>query len=114
MARPVLRCRGAGGREAAQSASGSRRPDRACLLLIAAVPPCLQRIQHIPFSAVTDHDGGDWRRRISPGQASAINNFSAGYPSFKEEGAVSGGEIPGRLYRNRIAIAINLVRLRAT
>jgi hypothetical protein len=31
--------------------------------------------QHLPFPAVADHDGGDWRRRISPGQATRSRIF---------------------------------------
>jgi hypothetical protein len=46
-------------------------------------------IHHIPFSAVADLDGGDWLRRISP-RHDRDHRFSAGYPSFKKEGAVSG------------------------
>jgi hypothetical protein len=44
----------------------------------------------------------------------AITDFSAGYPPFKEEGAVSWQGSSGRLCRKRIAIPINLIRLRAT
>jgi hypothetical protein len=43
-------------------------------------------IQHIPFPAVADHDGGD-RRWISPGQATR-SQISAGYPPFEKKGAV--------------------------
>ena len=70
-------------------------------------------IQHIPFPAVADPDGGDWLRRISP-RHDRDHKFSAGYPPFEEEGAVSWMGIFDAFCRKRIAISINLVRLRAT
>jgi hypothetical protein len=70
-------------------------------------------IQHIPFPAVADPDGGDWLRRISP-RHDRDHKFSAGYPPFEEEGAVSWMGIFDAFCRKRIAISINLVRLRVT
>jgi hypothetical protein len=70
-------------------------------------------IQHIPFPAVADPDGDDWLRRISP-RHDRDHKFSAGYPPFEEEGAVSWMGIFDAFCRKRIAISINLVRLRVT
>jgi hypothetical protein len=41
------------------------------------------------------------------------HRISARYPSFKKEGGVSRRRISSRLCRKRIAISINLIRLRA-
>jgi hypothetical protein len=70
-------------------------------------------IQHIPFPAVTDHNGGDWLRRISPGQAIAITDFLPSTRRLRRKGPFSGQEISGRFHRKRIAISINLLRFRA-
>jgi hypothetical protein len=43
-------------------------------------------IHHIPFSAVADLDDGDWRRRISPRQATAITKFLPGTRRSRREG----------------------------
>jgi hypothetical protein len=66
-------------------------------------PRAYNGIQHIPFSVVADPDGGDWLRRISP-RHDCDHKFSAGYPSFKKEGAVSWMGIFDALCRERIAI----------
>jgi hypothetical protein len=43
-----------------------------------SIPPVLKdtaSIQHIPFPAAADPDGGDWLRRISPRQATRSQIF---------------------------------------
>src|SRR4051794_6610700 len=56
-------------------------------------------VQHVPSRPVPDPDGGERLRRNSPGQANREpaagdrdHKFPAGYPSLKEEGAVSRAE----------------------
>jgi len=51
-------------------------------------------IHHIPFSAVADLDDGDWRRRISPRQATAVTNFLPGTRRLRRKGVFPGGDYP--------------------
>jgi len=58
-----------------------------------------------------DPDGTDWRRRISPGQATTITDFLSGTHRLRRKGPFSGPGSSGRFRLNRIAISKNLIRL---
>jgi hypothetical protein len=80
---------------------------------VPAVCAC-NGIQHISLRPLPDHDGGDWRRRILQGKRPRLQIFCR-VPVVQEgRGRFPGGEYPAGSAGRRIAIAINLIRLRAT
>jgi hypothetical protein len=100
-----------------QSASGRGRSDRACLGVTNAVPAAHRAHNSIRTSSSRpspDPDGTDWRRRISPGQATTITDFLSGTHRLRRKGPFSGPGSSGRFRLNRIAISKNLIRLCAT